>query len=135
MFDPNQQVPKSKQELVDQYGYDIRQEESSPRLWTVNEFATIYFLLTVWLIYFQRLGLRRPFGRGRSESHVTPSKDGDAYSRPRGRGGVASRGCTSERGSAPSKVASPRRRGMRKVHIVRGNRDTYNPNCGIFPRR
>jgi hypothetical protein len=31
MFDPNQQVPKSKQELVDQYGYDIRQEESSPR--------------------------------------------------------------------------------------------------------
>ncbi|EFX67698.1 hypothetical protein DAPPUDRAFT_261213 [Daphnia pulex] len=31
MFDPNQQVPKSKQEWVDQSGYDIRQEEASPR--------------------------------------------------------------------------------------------------------
>lgn len=31
MFDPNQQGPKSDQELVDLYGYDIRQEEGAPR--------------------------------------------------------------------------------------------------------
>lgn len=31
MFDPNQQGPKSNQELVDLYGYDIRQEEGAPR--------------------------------------------------------------------------------------------------------
>ncbi len=31
MFDPNQQGPKSDQELVDMYGYDIRQEEGAPR--------------------------------------------------------------------------------------------------------
>lgn len=31
MFDPNQQVPKTGDELVDAYGYDIRQEEGAPR--------------------------------------------------------------------------------------------------------
>lgn len=31
MFDPSQQGPKSNEELVDLYGYDIRQEEGAPR--------------------------------------------------------------------------------------------------------
>lgn len=31
MFDESQQGPKSDKELVDMYGYDIRQEEGAPR--------------------------------------------------------------------------------------------------------
>lgn len=50
------------------------------------------------------MGLRRPtFGRGRD--NVTLSKDGDASSRPRGRGGVASRGGPSERERANDLLA------------------------------
>ncbi|EFX66347.1 hypothetical protein DAPPUDRAFT_116462 [Daphnia pulex] len=60
-----------------------------------------------------KLGLRRPtFGRGRDD--VTPSKDGDASSRPRGRGSVASRGGPSERvlERPPSDQALPQLRGV-----------------------
>ncbi|EFX65484.1 hypothetical protein DAPPUDRAFT_333153 [Daphnia pulex] len=52
-----------------------------------------------------RLGLRRPYGRGRNQSHVTPWKDEDAYSRPRGRGGSASRGGPSKRGSVLERLS------------------------------
>jgi len=31
MYDENQQGPKHDQELIDLYGYDIRQEEGAPR--------------------------------------------------------------------------------------------------------
>ncbi|XP_059351627.1 protein CASC3-like isoform X2 [Daphnia carinata] len=75
MFDPNQQGPKTGDELVDAYGYDIRQEEGAPRA-----------------------RRRRRYGRGPNKYDRT-WEDEDAYSRPRGRGGAATRGGPSERGS------------------------------------
>ena len=35
MFDENQQGPKNDQELIDLYGYDIRQEDGAPRYVTI----------------------------------------------------------------------------------------------------
>lgn len=49
MFDPNQQGPKSDQELVDLYGYDIRQEEGAPR------FVLLCYIN--WLFYHRELSL------------------------------------------------------------------------------
>ncbi|XP_046645650.1 protein CASC3-like isoform X2 [Daphnia pulicaria] len=90
MFDPNQQVPKSDQELVDLYGYDIRQEEGAPRA-----------------------RRRRRYGRGPNKYDRT-WEDEDAYSRPRGRGGVASRGGPSERGSGFERNPDSRPRTQRQ---------------------
>jgi len=71
MFDATQQGPKSNQELVDSYGYDIRVEEGAPRA-----------------------RRRRRYGRGPNKYDRT-WEDEEAYSRPRPRGGATSRGDSS----------------------------------------
>jgi len=68
MFDATEQGPKSNNELVDSYGYDIRVEEGAPRA-----------------------RRRRRYGRGPNKYDRT-WEDEEAYSRPRGRGGATSRG-------------------------------------------
>lgn len=39
MFDPDQQGPKSNDELLTLYGYDIRQEEGAPRFVSSSAYA------------------------------------------------------------------------------------------------